>query len=168
MAVQNRGLTPTASNGSTSAKTITGGRTLLQVGGVTMGIFDSVTINEGLGLEDIHTLGKFGPQEIVMTSYNAVTVNCSGFRVYGSGVKALGLFPTLAELLLLGTVTLSVQDRQNPTGQPLATIINCVPETNNQNYNARATSKINITYRGTMMTDESTPGDNETAPASYP
>jgi hypothetical protein len=104
----------------------------------------------------------------VATAYNAVTVNCSGFRLYGSGVKKLGQFPTLADLITLGTITLAVQDRQNPTGAPLATIVNCVPETNNVNFNARASSKVNITYRGTALTDESTQGDAELGASSYP
>jgi len=155
-------------NSALTAKTITGGRTVVVSDGIPVGIFDSMTINEGLTLEDIHTLGKYGPQEIVATAYNAVTVNCSGFRVYGSGVKKLGQFPTLADLITLGTITLAVQDRQNPTGAPLATIINCVPETNNVNFNARASSKVNITYRGTALTDESTQGDAELGASSYP
>lgn len=148
-------------NTALKSKTVTGGRTLVQSDGVTVGIFDSITINEALTLEDIHTLGKFGPQEIVATAYNAVTINCSGFRVYKSGLKKLGQFPKLADLIALGTITLSVQDRQNPTGDPLVTIVNCVPETNNVNYNARASSKVNITYRGTAMTDEDSAGDAE-------
>ena len=155
-------------NSALTAKTITGGRTVVVSDGIPVGIFDSMTINEGLTLEDIHTLGKYGPQEIVATAYNAVTVNCSGFRIYGSGVKKLGQFPTLADLITLGTITLAVQDRQNPTGAPLATIVNCVPETNNVNFNARASSKVNITYRGTALTDESTQGDAELGASTYP
>lgn len=159
MALNNKALT---------AKTITGGRTVVISDGAPVGIYDSVTINEGLTLEDIHTLGKYGPQEIVATAYNAVTVNCSGFRVYGSGVKKLGQFPTLADLISLGTITLAIQDRQNPNGAPLATIVNCVPETNNVNFNARASSKVNLTFRGTALTDESTQGDAELGASSYP
>jgi len=155
-------------NAALTAKTITGGRTVVISDGIPVGIYDSVTINEGLTLEDIHTLGKYGPQEIVATAYNAVSVNCSGFRVYGSGVKALGQFPTLADLITLGTITLAIQDRQNPTGAPLATVINCVPETNNVNFNARASSKVNLTFRGTALTDESTVGDAELGASSYP
>lgn len=155
-------------NSALAAKTITGGRAVVFSDGRPVGIFDSITINEGLTLEDIHTLGKFGPQEIVATAYNAVSVSCSGFRVYGSGVKVLGQFPKLADLIALGSITLAVQDRQNPSGAPLATIVNCVPETNNVNYNARATSKVNLTYRGTALTDESTQGDAEGNATTYP
>lgn len=155
-------------NAALTAKTITGGRTVVISDGIPVGIYDSVTINEGLTLEDIHTLGKYGPQEIVATSYNAVSVNCSGFRIYGSGVKKLGQFPTLADLITLGSITLAIQDRQNPTGAPLATIVNCVPETNNVNFNARASSKVNLTFRGTALTDESTQGDAELGASTYP
>jgi len=162
--------TPSPAAGPLTAKTITGGRTYVSsdaLGGAVVGIFDSITINESLTTEDIHTLGKYGPQEIVVTAYSAVTVSCSGFRVYGKGVKALGQFPTLADLINMGSLTLTVHDRQNP-GTPLATIINCIPETNNVNYNARASSKVNITYKGTAVTDESTIGDAELGSTSYP
>lgn len=151
-----------------AAKTIVGGRTLVTVDGVTVGIFDSCTINEALTLEDIHILGKYGPDEIVVTAYNAVTVNCSGFRVYKNGVKVLPKFPKVQDLLNLGTVTLTVQDRQNPNGAPIATVIGAVPETNNENFNARTTSKVNMTYRGTLLTDESSQGDGETGAVSLP
>jgi hypothetical protein len=155
-------------NAALAAKTVTGGRAVVLSDGIPVGIFDSVTLNESLTLEDIHTLGKFSAQEIVMTSYESVKINVSGFRVYGSGVKKLGQFPTLADLLNLGTITLAVQDRQNPAGAPLATVVNCVLETNNVNYNARATSKVNLTYRGTILTDESTVGDGETGATTFP
>jgi len=151
-----------------AAKTIVGGRTFVTVDGTVVGVFDSCTINEGLTLEDIHILGKYGADEIVATSYNAITVSCTGFRIYGNGVKVLPKFPTVNDLLLLGTVTLSVQDRQNLKGNPIATIINCVPETNSENFNARATSKINISYRGTLLVDESAPNDGENGATSLP
>jgi hypothetical protein len=151
-----------------AAKTIVGGRTFVTVDGTVVGVFDSCTINEGLTLEDIHILGKYGADEIVVTSYNAVTVSCTGFRIYGNGVKVLPKFPTVNDLLLLGTVTLSVQDRQNLKGNPIATVINAVPETNSENFNARATSKINISYRGTLLVDETTPNDGENGATSLP
>lgn len=151
-----------------AAKTIVGGRTIVTVEGVTVGIFDSCTINEALTLEDVHILGKYGPDEIVVTAYNAVTVSCSGFRVYKNGAKVLPKFPRVQDLLNLGTVTLTVQDRQNLTGPPLATIVNCVPETNNENFNSRATSKVNISYRGTLLSDETTLNDGENGAASLP
>src|ERR1019366_3376526 len=143
-----------------ASKVITGGRTVVSITGptggpVVIGIFDSCSVSESISSEDIHILGRYSPSEITLTSYNAVNVQCTGFRVYGFGVKALGQFPTLNQLLGLGSITLTVGDRENPTGPALATIINCLPDTNSNSFQSRATSKVNISYKGTMMVDES-------------
>lgn len=155
-----------------TSKVITGGRAVVSIdagsGPVVVGIFDSCSVTESISSEDIHILGRYSPSEITLTAYNAVNVQCSGFRVYGFGVKALGKFPTLNALLGLGPVTLTVGDRENPTGAAMATIINCLPDTNSNNFQSRATTKINITYKGTMMTDESAPNDSEAGAVDLP
>src|ERR1700676_1101114 len=114
-----------------ASKVITGGRSVVSIdkgnGPQVIGIFDSCTVNESITSEDIHILGKFSPDEITLTAYNAVTVQCTGFRVYGFGVKMLGAFPTLNSLLGLGPVTITVADRSNPTGAPMATVVGCLP-----------------------------------------
>lgn len=154
------------------SKVITGGRAVVSIdsgtGPQVIGIFDSVSTSESLSTEDIHILGRYSPTEITVTSYNSVSVNCSGFRVYGHGVKVLGAFPTLNALLKLGPVTLSIKDRENDKGNSIATIFNCVPESNSNNYSARSTSKINITYKGTYMVDESNPTDSEAGATDLP
>ena len=155
-----------------ASKVITGGRTVVSIQGstgspVVIGIFDSCTISESISSEDIHILGAYAPQEITLTSYNAVNVQCSGFRVYGFGVKLLGQFPTLAQLISLGTINITVMDREN-TGIPMATVINCLPDSNSNSFQSRATSKINITYKGTSVSDESSVGDGEFGSTSLP
>jgi hypothetical protein len=155
-----------------ASKVITGGRTVVSLnngsGPVVIGIFDSCSINESLTTEDIHILGRFGAAEITLTAYNSVNVTCTGFRVYGAGVKILGQFPTLNALLGLGPISLSVTDRENPNGAPLATVVGCIPNTNSNNFQSRATSKINISYVGTMITDESAPNDAESGAVGLP
>jgi len=155
-----------------ASKVVTGGRSVVSIdngsGPVVIGIFDSCSISESISSEDIHLLGRFSPDEITLVSYNAVNVQCSGFRVYGFGVKALGKFPTLNSLLGLGPITLTVADRENPTGSALATVIGCLPDTNSNNFTSRATSKINITYKGLAVTDESNPNDAESGAVSLP
>ncbi len=157
---------------SAASKVITGGRSVVSIdkgnGPVVIGIFDSCTINESITSEDIHLLGRYSADEITLTSYNSVTVQCSGFRVYGFGAKMLGAFPTLNSLLGLGPVTLTVADRENPTGNPMATVIGCLPDTNSNSFQSRATSKINITYKGLSLVDESSPGDAESGAVSLP
>lgn len=155
------------------SKVITGGRSVLSItdqNGQTqvVGIFDSASVNESISTEDIYLLGRFGAAEITQTAYGTVSVSCSGFRVYGAGVKILGKFPKLADLLTLSGVTITIADRQNPTGPALVTVINCIPETNSTNYNAKSTSRISITYKGTALSDESGPGDAEPGAVSLP
>lgn len=155
-----------------ASKVITGGRSVVSIdngsGPVVIGIFDSCSISESISSEDIHLLGRFSATEVTLVSYNVVNVQCSGFRVYGFGVKALGKFPTLNALLGLGPVTITVADRLNPTGAPMATIIGCLPDSNSNNFQTRATSKINISYKGLAVTDESAPNDSEAGAVDLP
>jgi len=161
------GISPAAS------QVLTGGRSVVSITGpsggpVVIGIFDSCSISESISSEDIHILGRFSPAEITLVSYNVVNVQCTGFRVYGYGVKALGQFPTLNQLLGLGPVTITVADRENPSGAPMATVIGCLPDANSNNFQSRATSKINISYKGLALSDESAPNDAESGAVSLP
>ena len=145
-----------------ASKVITGGRAVVSIDGTVIGIFDSVSVSESLGVEDVHTLGADGPREIAVTSQNSVKVQCSGFRVYGAGVRALGKYPTLNSLLNLGPVVLTIADReQDAKSAPMATIAGCIPDSSSNNYQSRATSKINITYTGMTVTEEGSGADGE-------
>lgn len=139
------------------AKVLTGPRAVVSVDNVIVGLFESCAYGANVGVEPIHLLGRFGPDEITPTSYEAVTVNCSGFRVVNQGVHILPKFPKLQDLLNLGSVTLSIRDRQ--TGELIMTAIGCVPTSYSTGVNARATSRIQVTYVGLKVTDES--GDQE-------
>src|ERR1035437_10752743 len=155
------------------SKVVTGGRSVVSIddginGPIVIGIFDSASVSESISSEDIHLLGRFSPDEIALVSYNAVNVQCTGFRVYGFGVKQLGKFPTLKQLLNLGPVTITIRDREDKTGIPLMTIIGCLPDSNSNSFQSRATSKINITYKGIAVTDESAPNDAESGAVSLP
>lgn len=138
------------------AKVFTGARAKVYVDNVLVGIFDSCTYAVNVGAEPIHTLGKFGAQEITPTSYEAVSVNCSGFRIIGNGGHVLPKMPKLQDLLNLETVTLAMVDRQAPAGdEPVMTVQNCIPVNYSTGANAKATSRIQITYLGTHASDES-------------
>lgn len=139
------------------SKVLTGGRAVISIDNQVIGVFESCTYGANIGVEPIHILGRFGPAEITPTSYEAVTVNCAGFRVIGSGVHTLPKFPKLQDLLNLGAVTISIRDRQ--TGELIMTAIGCVPTSYNTGPNARATTRISVTYTGLKLSDES--GDQE-------
>lgn len=139
------------------AKTLTGPRAVVSVDNQVVGIFESCTYGANIGTEPIHILGRFGADEIAPTSYEAVTVNCSGFRVVDQGVHVLPKMPRLQDLLNLGPVAISIRDRQ--TGKLIMNAIGCIPNSYNTGVNARASSRVSITYVGLKVTDEA--GDQE-------
>lgn len=132
---------------------LTGARAVVSVNGNVVGLFESCSYGANIGVEAIHILGRFSAAEITPTSYEAISVNCNGFRVINQGVHVLPAFPKLQDLLALGTVTLSIRDRQ--TGELIMTAIGCVPTTYNSGPNARSTTRISITYMGLVLSDES-------------
>lgn len=140
-----------------STKTMTGGRAVVSVDNVVVGIFESCTYGANISVEPIHILGRFGPAEITPTSYEAVAINCNGFRVISNGAHVLPKFPKLQDLLNLGPVTISIKDRQ--TGALIMTAIGCIPVSYSSGVNARATSRLSVNYTGLKVTDES--GDQE-------
>lgn len=135
------------------SKVLTGPRAVVSVDGKIVGIFESCTYGANIGTEPAHILGKHGPDEITITSYEAVSINCSGFRVVDNGVHALPKFPKIQDLINLGPVTITVKDRQ--TRKMIMTATGCVPTSYNTGVNARATSRVSITYIGTKIVDES-------------
>jgi hypothetical protein len=135
------------------SKVMTGARAKVYVDNQLVGIFESCTWNSNVGVEPIHLLGRYGPDEITPTSYEAITINCSGFRVVGAGVHTLPKFPKVQDLLQLEAVTIAVVDRQS--GQGILTAIGCVGTTNSGGYNARAASRVQINYTGLRISDES-------------
>lgn len=150
-----------------SSKTMVGGRAKVYIGQTLIGIFDSCSTSRSYGSEVVHTLGKYGPQEVVYTSAEAVNVSCSGFRVVDTGVHTLGggQVPTVGQLLSFEPFTISVIDRQS--GKTVRVVEGCVPTTDNDNFNAKATSKVTINYTGTVTYDESGP-QNEGDATTFP
>lgn len=135
------------------SKVMTGARAKVYIDNQLVGIFETCSYNSNIGVEPIHLLGRFSPDEITPTSYEAVTLSCSGFRVVGAGVHTLPKFPKVQDLLTLEAVTIAVVDRQ--TRQTILTAIGCVGNAQNGNHNARATSRVTINYTGLRLSDES-------------
>lgn len=138
------------------AKTMVGARGKVYVDNVLVGIFDSIDFSTNVGTEAIHLLGRYSAAEIVPTSYEAVSLNCSGFRLIGNGGHILPKMPKLQDLLQLETVTIAVTDRQgSANAAPILVAQNCVPTSYGTGYSAKATSRIRISYMGTVAYDES-------------
>jgi len=137
------------------AKVFTGARAKVYVDDILVGIFDSCTYTVNVGAEPIHILGRYSPSEITQTSYEAVTVNCSGFRIIGNGGHVLPKMPKLQDLLNLETITLAMVDRQKEDNTPIMVVQNCIPINYSTGANAKASSRIQVTYMGTHVFDES-------------
>ena len=140
-----------------ASKTMTGPRAVVRVDGEIVGIFDSCSYSVTVGVEPIHILGRFSSSEIAVTSYEAVTVQCSGFRVIENGVHQLPKFPKVQDLLNFESVQIDIVDRAGASdgGEPILVVKNCVPQSHNGGYQAKATSRIQITYLGILAEDES-------------
>lgn len=148
------------------SKVVTGARAKVYIDNVLVGIFESCTVSNNTGTEAIHLLGRFSPDEIAITSKEAVNVTCSGFRVVGQGKHVLPKVPKIQDLLNFQPFTMTVVDRQ--TGQTMETILGCVPTTDNTNYNAKATSRVNVSYLGIRASDEAGAQDESGGAASLP
>ena len=151
---------------ATTAKVLTGARAVVSIdGGADIGIFESCSYGSNIQTEAIHILGSFVAQEITPTSYGEISVECSGFRVLNNGAHTLPKFPRLQDLLNLGSVTLSIRDRQS--GKTIMEAIGCVPVSYRTSVNARSTSKLSITYIGRILSDEGSFGQAETNEATF-
>src|ERR1700722_3596319 len=135
---------------------VTGARALVYVNNKLVGIFESCTVANTLSTEAIHLLGRYTPAEIAIKAKEAVNVTCSGFRVAGNGINVLPAVPLVQDLLTFEPFTIAVVDRQSSGANPvpLETIQGVVPTTDNTNYNAKATSRVNISYLGTISSNE--------------
>ena len=147
-------------------KVMTGARAKVYVDQELVGIFESCNWNQNFGNEAIHILGRFSPDEISITSSEAVPVNCSGFRVVGQGVHVLPKVPKIQDLLDLEDIVLQVVDRQTAT--TLMTVLGCKAVGHSGGVQARATSRVTINYLGTRMQDEDGDQDESASAAFLP
>jgi hypothetical protein len=149
-----------------SHKVFTGGRAVVQVAGQPVGIYNAVSYSMNVRAEPIFTLGRYSANEITPTGYDAVTVQCSGFRVIDGGPHTLPKVPKLQDLLNLGPVTISVLDRQ--TNKLIAKIEGCIPVNYSTSASAQGTAPISVTYVGTIVSDESGTHNESAGATSLP
>ena len=147
-------------------KTMTGARAIVKVDGNVVGVFDSCQYGANIGTEPIHILGRYSPDEISITSYEAVQVSCSGFRIIDQGVHVLPAAPKLQDLLQFQRVQLTIEDRQS--GENIMTVSNCVPSNWGEGQQAKGTTRFNISYIGTVLSDESDDQDETDGATALP
>lgn len=145
---------------------MTGARAKVRVDGNIVGVFDSCQYGANIGTEPIHILGRYSADEISITSYEAIQVSCSGFRIVDQGVHVLPAAPQLQDLLNFDTVQLEVEDRQS--GSNIMIVKNCVPQSWSEAQQAKGTTRFNITYLGTILSDESGDQDESDGATTLP
>lgn len=150
------------------AKQLTGNRAKVYVDDVLVGVFDSCNYSVQIGVEPSFVLGRTSAAEIPVTSYEPVRVDCSGLRVVGQGVHTLPKFPKLQDLLNLKGVTISVIDRKaKKEDKPIAVIKDCIPTTNGIGFQAKTSTKFQISYIGLVAEDEYGAQAEPTGAASF-
>ena len=143
-----------------------GARAKVRVDGQIVGIFDSCQYGANIGTEPIHTLGRYSATEISITSYEAVQVACSGFRIVDQGVHVLPAAPQLQDLLNFDSVQLEVEDRQS--GKNIMIVKGCVPQNWGEAQQAKGTTRFNINYIGLVLSDEAGDQDESDGATNLP
>lgn len=119
-----------------------------------IGIFNSITWGLTYDVQPVFLLGRSGPDELVYTAQEPITVSCGGFRVVGAGVHKLAKMPNVKDLLTHEYLQLVINDRQ--TGRDIAKIHSVRPVSYGTTLTARNLEEINITYMGLLVDDEDT------------
>lgn len=164
------------------AVTMNGARGKVVLDGNNIGLFSDSSVNFDLGMQDIHTLGKYEAQEIVPVSHETVKVNCRGFRImpttgptqvsdsdtqtspYGAIRMA-----SVADLLNHQDFTIQFLDRQN-SDKVVWSVVRCRPTSLSQEVSAKGVMTFSISFIGIKLNDHLVGNDanNDTTSVAYP
>jgi len=121
---------------------------------VLVGIFNSVAWGLNFEVRPVEILGRFSPDELVYTAQDAISIQCSGFRVVGNGPHAMARMPNTRDLLTHEYLQMVILDRQ--TGQEIAKFHSVRPVSYQTTLNARNLEEVSVSYMGLLVDDEST------------
>jgi hypothetical protein len=131
-----------------------------------VGSFHTVTVGLTFDVQPVNILGRFSPDELVYTAQEAVTVQCSGFRVIGAGVHRMMKVPNTRDLLTHEYLQLVITDRQ--TGRDIHKVHSVRPVSYSTTLNARALEDVSVTYLGLLIDDEDTELSESVGAATLP
>ena len=147
-------------------KTTNGAMAAVMIDNVVVGIFDSCSWSKNFGAEPVFILGRHSPAEIAVTSQEAISVNCSGFRIIGNGVHILPKVPKLQDLVNLENITIGIRDRN--TGKLIYNVTGCKVVATSGGLQSKAVSRCQISYLGIADEDESGAQGEGAGAASLP
>lgn len=124
-----------------------------------IGIFNTISYGLRYSTEPIYILGAYGPVETVITSQEVVSIQASGWRVFGHGAhKEVGM-PALQDLLNAEYLEGDVIDRQAEeagTDGRMTKFRNMRVTGYQTSINARGVEEISVEMVALRVDDEST------------
>lgn len=151
------------------SKVMTGARAKVYVGTNPIGIFTNVSYGLQYDVQPIFILGRFGPDESVITGQDAVQINASGWRVIGAGPHAMegARVPRLQDLLFHEEMQITIVDRREDGTEAYTTVHRVRPVGYSTSISARGVQELSISFIGLSVTDESGP-QNDPGASSLP
>lgn len=138
---------------NTDPRIVHGGRVLMQVNGLTIGIFHNATYSRALDTQDAYILGKMGPAEIGYTAQEPITGSMTGWKIVGKGPHNADInMPRLQELLTAPYTSLTMVDRV--TNKRIGVVKGVRLTGESGGYTTRQMSEVSIPYKGLLMDDE--------------
>jgi len=139
------------------AETMQGARAKIYVANRLVGVATSISYSVQISTEAIHTLGRFEPQEIVQTAYEAVAVTLNGFKVIDKGPYHQENGKTIATPLgqLFKSVEFDIHVEDRETKKIVLRITRCKNTGLSSDLGAKATTTYTATFLGVAMQDES-------------
>jgi len=128
-----------------------GPRAKFKIDGRIIGFAGGVSGSESIDYEPIDVLDLLEVREYVPVAYRA-SLNAQIFRVIGSSLKALGIFPTLENILTSGDLTCTVEDRQ--TGNTAMQFEQCKAADHSFDISARGIVSENVTFVTVRLRNE--------------
>ena len=93
-----------------AANVFSGARARLKIDGRPIGYAAGVSGSESVDLEPVDVLDLLEVKEFVPVAYRT-TLSAQVFRVVGSSLKKLGIFPQQGSILTSGDLTITVEDK---------------------------------------------------------
>jgi len=135
-----------------ASNVFSGSRARFKVNGSVVAFAGGVSGSESVDYEPVDVLDLLEVREFVPVAYRA-TLNAQVFRVIGSSLKQLGIFPVEENILTSGDLDCSIEDRI--TGLTMATFQNCKAQEHSWDVTARGIVSENVTFVTIRVRDES-------------
>lgn len=126
-----------------AANVFSGARARFKIDGVPVGFAAGVSGSESIDYEPVDVLDLLEVKEFVPVAYRA-TLSAQVFRVIGSSLKKLGIFPQEQNILTTGDLTCSIEDRL--TGENMAEFQQCKAQEHTFDVTARGIVSENVTF----------------------